>query len=242
VGDSQESSLQTTVLGPGRLTFWWKVSSEVYYVWLEFYINDVLQPGRISGEVDWRRRVVYIPAGSQTLRWRYIKDINKADGADAAWVDQVTFEPGIWLELSRAPTNGRSRLILHGVPGRLYTVQAATNAALWSNPANWFSLTPSVVASSPAMPFTDTNAAPGMRLYRLRDVSVSLGTPVRSSDGVVQLTVQNPSGLPVVLQVSTNCLTWTPFQTNPGTAFMVTNTDRYATNAPLRFYRAVIRP
>lgn len=34
--------------------FWWKVSSESTYDKLQFILNDVLQSGSISGEVNWQ--------------------------------------------------------------------------------------------------------------------------------------------------------------------------------------------
>jgi hypothetical protein len=52
IANSQSAWLQTTVVGPGTLSFYWKVSSEAGYDFLEFYIDGVLQSGRISGSVD----------------------------------------------------------------------------------------------------------------------------------------------------------------------------------------------
>src|SRR5207302_629907 len=56
IGDSQTTSFQTTVNGPGTLSFWWKVSSETNNDRLLFYIGSSEQ-GRITGEVDWQLRV-----------------------------------------------------------------------------------------------------------------------------------------------------------------------------------------
>ena len=89
-GDQQESWLQTTVNGPGTLTFWWKVSSEVDFDWLRFHIDGVLQQ-QISGEIGWQQLSFQLPTGGHTLRWRYVKDVNGLGGQDKAWVDQVSF-------------------------------------------------------------------------------------------------------------------------------------------------------
>ena len=97
MGDGQTSSLQTTLTGPGKFTFWWKVSSEANYDFLRLYLNDVEQTGslaRISGNVDWVQRTVSIPLGSHTVRWSYTKDSAEIGGSDAAWLDQV-----VWLPL-----------------------------------------------------------------------------------------------------------------------------------------------
>src|SRR5574340_970736 len=63
------------------------------YDYLEFYINGVLQSGRISGEVDWQQRTFDLAWGSNVLRWRYFKDWATSRGQDRAWVDQVSFVP-----------------------------------------------------------------------------------------------------------------------------------------------------
>jgi hypothetical protein len=103
IGNNQESWIQTTVNGPGTLTFWWKVSSDdfsyppgnYYGDYLRFYVNGILQSGSISGEVNWQQKNWTLPAGTCTLRWSYVKDFDDALGStyDAGWVDQVSFIP-----------------------------------------------------------------------------------------------------------------------------------------------------
>ncbi|MFU8892127.1 MAG: InlB B-repeat-containing protein [Luteolibacter sp.] len=93
---NQTSAMQTTIVGPGTMTFWWKVSSETNYDFLRFFLNGIEQTGslaRISGNVDWVQRTVNIPTGSNVVEWRYTKDGSVDANADAAWVDQVVFTP-----------------------------------------------------------------------------------------------------------------------------------------------------
>lgn len=90
---NQESWIETTVTGPGTLSFHWKVSSEANYDFLEFRINGTLQSGRISGEVDWQERVFELPEGVQVLRWIYHKDFTVTHGDDRGWLDQVSWTP-----------------------------------------------------------------------------------------------------------------------------------------------------
>jgi hypothetical protein len=88
----QESWMETTVTGPGTLTFWWKVSAQYNYYYLQFYINDALQDGRISGETDWQQKSYTLSSGTHSLRWRYNKSgVSNID--DTAWVDQVVWTP-----------------------------------------------------------------------------------------------------------------------------------------------------
>ena len=88
--DNQESWVQTTVTGPGTLSFWWQVSSEATFDFLRFEVDGVEQFS-ISGAVAWQPRTFTIPSGNHILRWRYTKDNFVASGSDAGWVDEVVF-------------------------------------------------------------------------------------------------------------------------------------------------------
>ncbi|HMJ88732.1 MAG TPA: immunoglobulin domain-containing protein, partial [Candidatus Acidoferrum sp.] len=92
VADGAEAWFESTLVGPGTLTFWWKVSSEIDSDRLRFYVDDEEQ-FRISGEVDWEWRTVNIPSGSNPVRWRYSKNGDGVGGADRAWVDEIVYMP-----------------------------------------------------------------------------------------------------------------------------------------------------
>jgi len=77
------------VSGSGTLTFYWKVSSEANWDWLEFYIDGVRQD-RISGTVDWQLKSYSVSSGS-TVKWRYVKDGSASVGSDCGWVDYVMY-------------------------------------------------------------------------------------------------------------------------------------------------------
>ncbi len=90
IGDGQGTWMETSVTGPGTLTFWWNVSSENGYDYLEFLIDGNWQTD-ISGESGWEQRTFDISPGSHTLRWRYYKDDSGSSGSDAGFLDQVSF-------------------------------------------------------------------------------------------------------------------------------------------------------
>jgi hypothetical protein len=95
ISDNQSSWLQTTVVGPGTLSFYWKVSSEADHDFLELLVDDLLQSGSISGESGWQRQTISIKAGSHIIKWVYSKNQSVALGSDCAWVDLVQFtRPG----------------------------------------------------------------------------------------------------------------------------------------------------
>ena len=72
------------------IQFYWRVSSEIRFDWLNFYIGTERR-ARISGEQDWQRFAVPAAAGQQQLRWCYEKDRNMNRGADRAWFDSLSF-------------------------------------------------------------------------------------------------------------------------------------------------------
>jgi hypothetical protein len=90
VTDDHQAWLRTTVSGPGTIFYYWKVSSELNFDWLEFYIDSNRQ-GRISGEQDWQLASFPVPPGLHTLEWRYSKDGSLFDGLDRGWVDWVLY-------------------------------------------------------------------------------------------------------------------------------------------------------
>jgi putative NADPH-quinone reductase len=91
--DNQESWMQTTIHGSGTFSFYWKVSSEAGYDYLEFYIDGVLQD-RISGSANWQQMMyTIIGSGLHTLEWRYVKDNSVSERDDCGWVDQLE---GLW--------------------------------------------------------------------------------------------------------------------------------------------------
>ena len=238
IGDAEESPLETTVVGPGKLTFWWRVSSEENWDWLEFYVNGVLQTNRISGEVDWQEQIVSIPLGTQTLRWQYSKDSGCCGyGSDAGWLDQVTFVPLSWLEAATTPTNGQFQLILHPIPGKLYEILVSTNLTGWSSLAV-------VVSTNDTILYSDTVANSDARFYRLHELpasSIWLQNPDRVGDAI-QLVLHSPAGLRFEIQTSTNFASWSALATITNTLGTVQYTDTLAIDSPVHFYRALLVP
>ncbi len=98
VTNSQTSTLQTTVTGPGTLTFWWQNPGNDPDFDLEFdidgtYVNDILGP------TTWTLNGPYaIGPGTHTLTW--IAAANGSMGpTNAAYLDQVLFVPEVDVAL-----------------------------------------------------------------------------------------------------------------------------------------------
>ncbi|MBI5817780.1 MAG: hypothetical protein HZA88_02245 [Verrucomicrobia bacterium] len=91
IGHLNVSWVETTVTGPGTLSFQWKVSSETDADYLTFSMDGEDQPGRISGEVDWQTMIFSIPSGTHRLTWTYAKNRTNAFGVDAGWLRRVSY-------------------------------------------------------------------------------------------------------------------------------------------------------
>lgn len=89
VGNDQQSKVAFSyTFRDGTVSFARKVSSELGFDSLRFYIDDELQE-EWSGELDWEVVSYPIEAGPHTLKWQYEKDESESEGSDAAWIDSV---------------------------------------------------------------------------------------------------------------------------------------------------------
>lgn len=88
----QSSTLQTTVTGPGVLTFYWSTSSTPLYNKITLTL-DSSYVDMLSGIVGWSQKTVNIPAGLHTVAWTYSKIANASGslGSDCGWVDKVVY-------------------------------------------------------------------------------------------------------------------------------------------------------
>jgi uncharacterized Zn-binding protein involved in type VI secretion len=92
IGHTNETSIETTVTGPGTIRFWWKVSSQTNADTLKFFVGAA-EWAQISGEQDWQKLSFNLPPGAIPLRWTYAKNSNVIAGLDRAWLDEVDFVP-----------------------------------------------------------------------------------------------------------------------------------------------------
>jgi len=83
-------SLPLEVYQDDSISFWCRVSSELGYDFLKFFIDDV-EMSAWSGEVDWARSSFLLPEGSHTIKWEYNKDENTTSGEDGGWLDFIVF-------------------------------------------------------------------------------------------------------------------------------------------------------
>lgn len=87
------SWIETTIEGPGELTFRWRLEGEFGVDYVEFYVDDSYETD-LSGAADWESYSYIVPPGTHTFRWRYYQDDVPGEGQHAAWLDTVNFTSG----------------------------------------------------------------------------------------------------------------------------------------------------
>ncbi len=143
IGDSESTYIQTTVTGPGTLSFWWKVSSSSYYDRLYFYIDGNSQT-YISGTTgSWTQETYDISSGTHTLKWSYEKNVSYSYGLDCGWLDKVEYLPDTTIILNRTQlTFGAVQGITTG--SQTFSISSDASTLNWSVNANksWINCSP----------------------------------------------------------------------------------------------------
>ncbi|MCF7837805.1 MAG: hypothetical protein K9N49_04175 [Candidatus Marinimicrobia bacterium] len=89
VARSEQSWMQTSVTGPGVISFWWRSAGAGTQDRLRFLIGTAEQQ-RLTAQVPWQRRSFPVPAGAQILKWQFDKTNSAVlHDTDCGWVDQV---------------------------------------------------------------------------------------------------------------------------------------------------------
>ena len=170
IGDSQTSSLSlTTNFGGGLASFYFKVSSEPAWDFLNFYLDGVLQQ-QWSGDVDWTSYSFPLSYGTHTLEWRYTKDPELSMGLDAAFLDNVSLPFGLPIDVTTPArlqmtqqADGSLLLLVQGQANRQYVIQGATDL---KPPISWQNLSTNIATAGViSYPVTDSSTIP-YRFYR----------------------------------------------------------------------------
>jgi hypothetical protein len=125
--NTKYSSLQTTVTGPGILTFWWNAAYNDNFD-LEFDIDGgygiFTDYDDFTGN-DWTQDTFTIPAGVHTLTWF---GYNADSTNDTGWVDQVVFTPASATTVLNPQKSGANfQFSFVSQAGFTHAVQYSTN-------------------------------------------------------------------------------------------------------------------
>ncbi|MDY0017817.1 MAG: peptidylprolyl isomerase [Candidatus Delongbacteria bacterium] len=91
---SAEIFIDTVYDSDGEVSFWYKVSSQEDYDYMEFWI-DRIKKMVVSGETPWREITFPVPAGNRTLKWKYKKNVSGIFGEDCARLDRIVLGGGL---------------------------------------------------------------------------------------------------------------------------------------------------
>ncbi len=132
IADLENVDLELTInaLADDSLTFWYKVSSEQDYDFLNYYVDGVKIQGWSGNIAAWTYAGTLLSAGAHTIRFSYEKDMSYASGSDCAWLDNIRFPYGtqttgiavvtgtdglsVWPNPSAGPLNIRWNAALSG--------------------------------------------------------------------------------------------------------------------------------
>lgn len=89
IGNSTNSWMETTIVGPLSFSFDWKVSCNTRGHYLAWLIDGVEQ-ARIRGETDWATVATSVPDGEHVVRFDYVKGSTAAAGEDKGQVRNFT--------------------------------------------------------------------------------------------------------------------------------------------------------
>jgi hypothetical protein len=92
IGHKGKTWMQTTIVGPAKLSFRWRVSCEPRYDLLALKV-DGRRLASITGRTAWQSKVISIAKGTHTIQWSYEKDLTITRGLDAGFVDVVSITP-----------------------------------------------------------------------------------------------------------------------------------------------------
>ncbi len=92
---AEQSSLATTVSGPGTLSFWWKLEDTTCFQLSFFAGMDLLANNGPwgFGAADWEQRAFRIPSGPQKLLWVFETFCGDGSPPGSAWLDEVKYTP-----------------------------------------------------------------------------------------------------------------------------------------------------
>ena len=92
ITNGQESWMQISVIGPGTLTHWKKLSSVIGRDYFEITVDGTKQI--LSGTSQWMQQTNVFGAGTHTIRWRFYKNSTGTNVlSGGAYVDQITWMP-----------------------------------------------------------------------------------------------------------------------------------------------------
>jgi len=115
IGDNETSWLvaHVSLAEEKTLYFDWKVSSELNFDYIELLLDgEVIDAAH--GEALWQQNSVVVPAGEHILHWRYRKDETVTEGQDKAWLDNLSWDVPVAMQVFGETLTNLSYQVLSG--------------------------------------------------------------------------------------------------------------------------------
>lgn len=126
-GETSGLTINYNVLLNDSISFYRKISSQMIYDKLNFYI-DTLLVGSWAGSYDWKRVAFPVMAGPHVFRWEYVKNASTSLGDDRAWTDYIVFPP----EYKTAASAGQDASVCAGTSYQLMSAAIAYDSVRWT--------------------------------------------------------------------------------------------------------------
>jgi hypothetical protein len=249
-GYGGEAWIQTTVTGPGRLSFYFCAP----FYWYSSFIYTV--DGQYQNNLnhyEWQPSSVIVGPGSHVVRWELVTGVDPwgYPGFAEARLDQVTFGPPTVPEILQQPQslsrdqggNASFAVSVFGAEPMTYqwrlnstNIAGATNLAL--------TVTNVQLADAGAYALWASNSF-GTTLSSNAVLTVQVIPPsIIVNDGSMGFgpegfgfNLSGAAGTMVIVEGSTNIADWLPLQTNLLDGSPASFSDQQYTNYPGRYYR-----
>lgn len=105
INNNQKSSLMITyeVMSNDNIQFYKKVSSQLDYDQLKFYINGTLRASWSGTSQGWTQESFPVSPGMNTFKWEYSKNSSGVEGSDKAWIDNIVLPTRMSTTLFAGP-------------------------------------------------------------------------------------------------------------------------------------------
>ncbi|HEY9113310.1 MAG TPA: T9SS type A sorting domain-containing protein, partial [Bacteroidales bacterium] len=105
INHNQKSSFMITyeVMNNDNILFYKKVSSQLDYDQLKFYINGTLRAAWSGTSQGWTQESFPVSPGTNTFKWEYSKNSSVVAGSDKAWVDYIVLPTRLVTTLFAGP-------------------------------------------------------------------------------------------------------------------------------------------
>jgi len=219
IDKNQSSWLEATVNGAGRISFWWKASSEYWvndifdYAYLSVdgvpqgtLSNQRLNGVAIGGATDWTNVLFdVVGEGSHVIRWTYCKDEEDDGecGQDCVWLDEFSFTPKVTVSFDVGEcTDGESPDSIYALASESIILpsgeglhKAKHTFIGWSDGTQTYNAGAEYVVTDSSVEFTAVWAANSLAAPTISSADVANGGTIETSNATIEITADSGTAI-----------------------------------------------